>query len=198
MPGPARRSSGSSLAAAWAISAQAPPGTQHTRRSITSRPGSSPSMPRPPSTPWQPTSTPTSRHVCRSCSQRTRTSGYWPHWGGGPPGPSPTARPAAPIPDGWSAPQALFTGSFPSGVAGGLIDPTLIAGGQNTYLFLRSHHQQAARCPHPRYQRGRPRRRPLARRLLLAPTAGTTTAITRCRSRRTKSPCTATHPKAGP
>uniref|UniRef100_UPI0018FE6861 non-reducing end alpha-L-arabinofuranosidase family hydrolase n=1 Tax=Streptomyces sp. NRRL S-350 TaxID=1463902 RepID=UPI0018FE6861 len=36
-------------------------------------------------------------------------------------------------PNGWSAPQAMFTGSLPTG---GPIDPTLIADGQNMYLFF--------------------------------------------------------------
>ncbi|MGW2572758.1 non-reducing end alpha-L-arabinofuranosidase family hydrolase [Streptomyces sp. NPDC001537] len=36
-------------------------------------------------------------------------------------------------PNGWSAPQPLFTGSLPSGSA---IDPTLIADGQNMYMFF--------------------------------------------------------------
>jgi hypothetical protein len=39
-------------------------------------------------------------------------------------------------PNGWSAPQALFTGSFPQGEGGGPIDPTMIADDQNMYLFF--------------------------------------------------------------
>ncbi|AZQ40563.1 1,4-beta-xylanase [Streptomyces cyaneochromogenes] len=39
-------------------------------------------------------------------------------------------------PNGWSAPQALFTGSLPAGAEGGPIDPTVIADGQNMYLFF--------------------------------------------------------------
>ncbi|OUD04271.1 non-reducing end alpha-L-arabinofuranosidase family hydrolase [Streptomyces swartbergensis] len=36
-------------------------------------------------------------------------------------------------PNGWSAPQPLFTGSLPEG---GPIDPTMIADGQNMYMFF--------------------------------------------------------------
>ena len=39
-------------------------------------------------------------------------------------------------PNGWSAPQNLFTGSLPTGDGGAPIDPTLIADGQNMYLFF--------------------------------------------------------------
>jgi hypothetical protein len=39
-------------------------------------------------------------------------------------------------PNGWSAPQNLFTGSLPAGDGGIPIDPTLIADGQNMYLFF--------------------------------------------------------------
>ena len=39
-------------------------------------------------------------------------------------------------PNGWSAPQELFTGSFPGGERGGPIDPTMIADDQNMYLFF--------------------------------------------------------------
>ncbi|MEV0531025.1 non-reducing end alpha-L-arabinofuranosidase family hydrolase [Kitasatospora sp. NPDC050463] len=39
-------------------------------------------------------------------------------------------------PNGWSAPQNLFTASFPAGEGGVPIDPTLIADGQNMYLFF--------------------------------------------------------------
>ncbi|MEV1084368.1 non-reducing end alpha-L-arabinofuranosidase family hydrolase [Streptomyces sp. NPDC050211] len=39
-------------------------------------------------------------------------------------------------PNGWSAPQALFTGSFPAGEGGVPIDPTMIADDQNMYLFF--------------------------------------------------------------
>ncbi|MEW2120494.1 non-reducing end alpha-L-arabinofuranosidase family hydrolase, partial [Streptomyces sp. NPDC005474] len=39
-------------------------------------------------------------------------------------------------PKGWSAPQNLFTGNLPAGDGGGPIDPTLIADGQNMYLFF--------------------------------------------------------------
>ncbi|MFF5365379.1 non-reducing end alpha-L-arabinofuranosidase family hydrolase [Streptomyces scabiei] len=39
-------------------------------------------------------------------------------------------------PGGWSAPQALFTGSLPAGSKGGPIDPTIIGDDQNMYLFF--------------------------------------------------------------
>ncbi|MFG3053300.1 non-reducing end alpha-L-arabinofuranosidase family hydrolase [Kitasatospora sp. NPDC048239] len=39
-------------------------------------------------------------------------------------------------PNGWSAPQNLFTARFPAGEGGVPIDPTLIADGQNMYLFF--------------------------------------------------------------
>jgi hypothetical protein len=39
-------------------------------------------------------------------------------------------------PNGWSAPQPLFTGSFPAGEGGVPIDPTMIADDQNMYLFF--------------------------------------------------------------
>ncbi|WP_344391093.1 non-reducing end alpha-L-arabinofuranosidase family hydrolase [Streptomyces vastus] len=39
-------------------------------------------------------------------------------------------------PNGWSAPQALFTGSLPENSGGSLIDPTVIADDQNMYLFF--------------------------------------------------------------
>ncbi|MFF5357810.1 non-reducing end alpha-L-arabinofuranosidase family hydrolase [Streptomyces scabiei] len=39
-------------------------------------------------------------------------------------------------PGGWSAPKELFTGSLPAGSGGTPIDPTVIADGQNMYLFF--------------------------------------------------------------
>ncbi|MES5819435.1 non-reducing end alpha-L-arabinofuranosidase family hydrolase [Streptomyces sp. RG80] len=39
-------------------------------------------------------------------------------------------------PGGWSAPKELFTGSLPAGSEGTPIDPTVIADGQNMYLFF--------------------------------------------------------------
>ncbi|MCX5328309.1 non-reducing end alpha-L-arabinofuranosidase family hydrolase [Streptomyces sp. NBC_00140] len=39
-------------------------------------------------------------------------------------------------PNGWSAPQPLFTGSFPAGEDGAPLDATMIADNQNMYLFF--------------------------------------------------------------
>ncbi|WP_328768503.1 non-reducing end alpha-L-arabinofuranosidase family hydrolase [Streptomyces sp. NBC_00286] len=39
-------------------------------------------------------------------------------------------------PNGWSARQPLFTGSFPAGEGGAPLDPTMIADDQNMYLFF--------------------------------------------------------------